>query len=175
MQIDNPKFSPWYNLGTITLRGTTSDPTKASSITKDQVWGRKEGDSLHARLYYVQNLVTGAAAGSGDYLFGLPKWPSSTGATITIDTNKCSVYAGVEGWNSYFTQAYPVGSATFGNGTDACCGVVVPYDANNVRIFGLNVVSTGVPGSTGGYQVTQATGMFYCLDFVVPIVGWSAA
>lgn len=162
---DHKTLSAWASAGTITIQATTTNPTKGSVQSVDNILWRRSGDSAHFRMYFRQTNATGSAAGSGDYLF---KIPSSVG---TIDTAKVTVYATVEGWSSYAANAFGVGSTYAGTGANTGQGVAVVYDSAAVRIFQTDASGpVGVIGS-GGFSLT-ATDAFYSLDFIVPMTDW---
>lgn len=155
----------WISAGTITVHATTTNPTKGNTQTVDTVLWRRVGDSAQVRMYFRQTSATGSAAGSGDYKFLIP---TSIG---TIDTAKCSAYATVEGWGSYYANGFAVGRFDNGNGSVDLTGLVVVFDSSYVRCFSREVsANVGAVGSAG-YGLTDAN-VFYSLDFTIPITGW---
>lgn len=156
----------WTSAGTLTISATTSAPTKGSVQDFDIVRWRRIGDSANIRVSFRQSNATGSAAGTGDYLFGMP-------SNMSIDTAKVTAYTTVEGWNSAYTNAFTVGRATAGDGVSTFDGQVCVYDASYVRLVGIN--STPDAGFIGalGYPLTGAN-IFYSLDYIVPISGWRA-
>ena len=96
----------------VRINGATANPTKANSasiIADKMVWARS-GDIVTASYNYAQTDNTGAAAGTGNYLFGLPI-PAKTsqdtigscfvlsdssevyGTVKLSDTNNCILFA----------------------------------------------------------------------------------
>lgn len=165
--IDHKTNTEWADAGVVTIQATTTNPTKGNTQQTDKTFWRRMGDSAHIRIQFRQTSATSSAAGSGDYLFVIPS------AIGSIDTNKLTVYATVEGWNSSFQNGFTIGGAMVGDGSTNFDGKVIPYDANSVRVAGINSTpDAGFIGS-GGYPLTGAN-IFYSLDFIVPISGWKA-
>ena len=65
-------IGPWVDYGPITITATTTNPTKATTRQQDNVRCRIVGQSYECEFSYRADSATGAAAGSGDYLFNLP-------------------------------------------------------------------------------------------------------
>lgn len=156
--------TPWINSGTVIIGAITSNPTKGSAQSIDKIWWKRSGDSAHIRFRFSQTNNSGAAAGSGDYLFQLP-------SNIAIDSNKIDYYAVSEGWDSAYGNSWSIGTGGFGNGSTQSEGTIVPYDSTRVRIFTGTVGATsGVPGSAA-YQLTGAS-VFYSGNYIVPVTNW---
>ena len=154
----------WASAGTITIHATTTNPTKGDTQTHDIIRWRRSGTDAHIRMNFRQTSSTGSAAGTGDYIFLVT-------AIGSIDTTKVDVYATVEGWNSSYQNAFTVGNAQFGNGTNMADGAVVVYDASYVRIFAIDSVPNAGALASTGYPLTGAN-IFYSLNFVVPMANW---
>jgi hypothetical protein len=75
----------WLTFDTITITGTTSDPTKPSSLDIDTVSWKRTGNTCHLRYVYQASSAAGSAAGSGNYVFALPD--SFTIESLAIDTD----------------------------------------------------------------------------------------
>lgn len=157
----------WASAGTLTITGTTGNPTKGSTQTKDIVRWRRVGDSCHFRYIFVQSSASGSAAGTGDYLFAIP---SSVG---TVDTAKVDVYATVEG-GGQFTNAYVVGTCFLADGSVQAYGGITVYDTSKVRAFWAEIGTTaGGSVNSAGFPLTNAA-QVYTFDFIVPMTGWKA-
>ncbi len=73
------------------ITGTSSDPTKASSITADgMVWRRIGGNTCEVLMTLLQGGTAGSAAGVGDYLWALP-------TNISISSSAMSFFTTVIG------------------------------------------------------------------------------
>lgn len=158
--------SVWVDGGTVTIEGTTSNPTKASSATKDKFWWRRSGDSAECLIEYRSPDNTGAANGSGDYKYKMP-----TG--LSIDTAKCTAYATVEGFASSLGDAGCVGNVYVGNVAGAQgSGTVVVFDADYVRFFVHDTSPNGGATGSAGYQLAIVGGTHHHAKFTVPVSGW---
>jgi microcystin-dependent protein len=180
LKVDNVTVSPsqnifgspvtdWQDRGTITITGSTSNPTKGTT-SLDKMWTRRVGDNLEVRVEYVQS-GTGTA-GSGDYLLTLP-------AGLSIDTAKVTADSGIEGGGSAFTLNNVVGTASMGGPTDnAVCNVFV-HDSTRLRIGMISSGATGSLNSVGvwgsTYYPLSGTDFYVAAEFSVPISGWSSS
>lgn len=152
--------------GTLTITATTTNPTKATTTTHDFIKYSRSGDQAHIVGGYRHTTNTGAANGSGDYLFQLP-----TG--LSFDSSKVSYSTAVIGTSNYFNISNGIGSAYATNTTTNFVGVVVPYDSTHFRIvFNGNGTATGAFSS--GYNIITASSAMFGFDFFAPISGWAA-
>lgn len=160
--------SPWVNSGVVTITGTTSNPTKASTVARDRLWWRRVGNTAECRIEYLQQNNTGAANGSGDYVFGLP-------SPLTMDTTVLATYATAEGWASTIADAGCLGNVYMALLTGPQGhGSVVPYSSTGVRFVAVDsAVNAGYVGSAG-YQLGSAGGVLFYAHFFVPVSGWSS-
>lgn len=73
----------WKDTGElITIQATTTNPTKASNLETDEMFWARKGNKLCVQVNYRSDTTTtGAAAGTGDYLFSIP-----FASDLTIDT-----------------------------------------------------------------------------------------
>ncbi len=159
----------WVNGGPIVITATTTNPTKATAISNDTVWYRKNGGNLDVRFEYRQNAATGSNAGSGDYLFAIP---SASGCLIDGTKLQFSTTIGAS------SQADPgnQGNASAGvAAVNAGTGWVKAYNSTTVRLD-VNVNSTTVHQaiSSGHFSLTNAN-LSYGASFSVPCQGWSAS
>lgn len=101
-----PIITDWAAF-TMSVVGTTTNPTKASSVVHDEAWWRRIGDTMEIKWSYRHTNSAGANSGSGVYLMQVPFGLSADNSKITdTDTNQgiecmgsCSVYVG--GTNYY--------------------------------------------------------------------------
>ena len=151
----------WVNSGNIVLSATTSAPTRATTRETDKLWWRRSGDSAIIRIEYGAASATGAATGSGDYLFGVP-------ANMTIDTAKVTVNATV---GSPFIQPGVVGNFVMtAAGSIYNGGSLYVYDATYVRASVTNSASTSV--ITSAFGAINNANLTYSGTFIVPITNW---
>lgn len=163
-----PTNSGWIDAGTLNISGTTSNPSKGTTAI-DKMWARRNGKDLEVRFEYRQ---TGAgSAGSGDYLFEIPRLSSG----LNIDTTKVTVYATVEGVNGWATNNVVGGGAIQVGGDN---GFVFPmvYDSTRFRLgYGYvsssNTTAIGVTGSAAAAMSGSTIGYIGTLS--VPIAGWN--
>lgn len=69
---DTDAVGPWIDYGQMTITATTTNPTKATTRQQDNVRCRVVGQDYECEYTYRADSATGAAAGSGDYIFALP-------------------------------------------------------------------------------------------------------
>lgn len=164
--LDHKTATDWSSSSTITITATTTNPTKATGVTDDEIYWRREGMFAHIKARYRQSNNTSANNGSGDYLFALP-------TNLTMDTTEIGVYTTVEGWNSYFDlDAHDVGRFCYGATDTYGLGLVVPYDTTKVRAFPMNLSQAGCFGSGITFFTTPSVPVWFTLDIKVPISGW---
>lgn len=139
-----------------TLTATTSNPTKATTPDIDIATWYRNGKYMHIQYNYRQSNNTGAAAGSGTYLWSLP-------GGYAIDT-------------AYLETAANFGSntvgASSGYATAVGAGYAYAYNSTNIGLILTNETSSGAVTSSF-YAITNATAR-YSFDVVIPIVGWGA-
>lgn len=153
-----PLMTPWINYGPLTINGSSSNPTKATTTVTDTAYFRRIGDSMHLRYYYYHTDNTGAAAGTGTYLFVIP-------LALEIDTNKAT--------DSTSTGLlYPVGTSTVAGASFVGVGMVKVWNATSLNIY---VIEAGGPSSgaiSSTYFAINQSAMAYGFDCIIPISGW---
>lgn len=143
---------------TNSITGTTSNPTKATSADVDRAYWRGIGDSDEVRYDYFDADGSGAANGSGTYLFSMP--PGHV-----IDLTKVYSAPG--------SASGVVGSANFNNGGADVHGVVVVYDSTHLALLLSNDTNAPAYVSSGFGNIAQ-TNAAYSFIAIVPIVGRSS-
>jgi hypothetical protein len=152
----------FISAGATNITGTTTNPTKATTKITDTMFYLRHGNAAKIFMTYNHSSATGAAAGSGDYLFGLP-------ANMTMDTSVTGTFTTSIGATAK-QPSNQWGSGTLGFGTAAgqmSQALVSVYDSTHVRLHGDQ---SGAASSTG-VAITNAT-LLYTLIFEVPISGW---
>lgn len=149
---------------TMTIDGATTAPTKATSPDVDKALWRRVGDSMEIMYEYRHSSSTGAADGSGIYLFKLP-----TG--YTIDTTKLAVSTSINDSNTV-GHTYSR-SAT---ASDELWGTVNAYDSTSLMLI-IPSSSTNPKEmtfiSSSDFPMTTAN-IKYGFKAIVPISGWSS-
>jgi hypothetical protein len=151
-----PIVSDWYKT-TITVGGSTSAPTDGAPSVNEVYWRRVGGD-MQIRYHLRQTDNTGAAVGSGTYLFPVPN-------SETMDTSRITPSTG--------GIAPVVGPATVfwdGAGYD---GSVVAFNSTNLAIVAGNSLNNTAYVASG-YLHFNSSNMAYSFFASVPIDGWSA-
>lgn len=158
--IHNP--TPWTSF-VLNIECATTNPTKGT-IARDEAKYRRVGDSMEIEYNFRQ--TTGGTNGSGGaYLFRMP-------AGFQIDVSKLGFDDGIG------TQAF-VGSGVVANsdgpGPSICMCYVAAFDANTLRMFFHNEVSTtnNIEAVTDAQFPLGGTNQRYSFKATVPIVGWS--
>lgn len=149
---DQIDVTAWQSYS-LSISATTTNPTKASSPTKDSATWRRVGDTMEINYIYTESSNSGATAGNGTYLFSLP-------SGYSIDTGK--VYT-----SSDSTIHSVVGVAS----NQGYLGYVSAYDSTHLAMYFTDGVTTGVIGSSS-YPMTLSN-TNYAFFAKVPISGWS--
>ena len=157
---DVPMFTKWIAGPALTIGAITSAPSKATNVIIDQIFWRREGDSLHLRYLYEHSDNTGTGAGSGIYLWTLP-------FGLSADTSKF--------FNRF--SSFPndgcrnvVGSAGASFDSPRSVGFAKLYTATQIMMITADPATVTGVGSTH-FAINQAR-VEYSFDCVVPIDGW---
>lgn len=164
-QIGASSIPEWTDGGVITLGATTTAPTKPTTRVADKVYYKQIGPKTwEVEMIYRHDNVTGATAGSGDYLFTLPnglQFDQSilTQAPYTANVGISSNFHIIKGLpNSRILMLSASGAATHPS-------VVVPWDATRFRIS-LYIAGTGVaPWGSGFVQINAQPSIEIRINF----------
>ena len=141
------------------IKGTGSDPTKATAPDIDKAMWRRVGDSMEIKYDYIHTTNTSTDDGTGDYLFELPPGYVIDSSKITISTNEMVGVCGSA-----------AGTADEGDGQ----GFVKVYNATALAIVLDDVsASSQLTISSTWYNIEDNT-VRYSFLATVPIVGWSS-
>lgn len=151
----------------ITIGAVTTAPSKGNSGSPpiDRVEWHRDGQYLKAIYRYKQTNSTGAAAGSGHYLFSLPAGlqadstyiPFSTQSSIDhVDNYPCIVGQG-GAWDGGPSTKRPV--------------FAIMYNATQFRHMFNPVAATPAWQASGSSTLNQ-TSHSWVVDVKVPIAGW---
>ena len=125
----------WTSAGAVTIGGTTTAPTKGTR-TQDNISYRQLGaKQWEVVMTYFQTANTGAANGSGDYLFTLP---NSLSFDMTIPSQ--TQYQSNIGTSSWYNATYviPSGNGMISNGATGGKVFPVVYNSTQFRILAIN-------------------------------------
>lgn len=154
---DTVTITDWTDYtATMTITATGSPPSKATTHIEQADW-RRVGDSMEINYIYGPTSGTGAAAGSGTYLFSIPNGYSIN--SNFINTN--SAYAPLLG----LASGYAPGFATPG------VGFVYAYDSSHLAIA-FDRTGYGIVGDSF-CPITSTPPVSYRFSARIPISGWS--
>jgi len=148
--------TPWTSYS-VTIGGSSSAPTKATTPVTDAAYWRRVGDSIQFRYDYKQN-GTGGANGSGTYLFPI--------AGLTADTAK--ITAATDGLMGN------CGSACAGINGSNYTGYAFLYNSTNVAMMMLNEGNALAAVGSATFNLGSATAITYSLLVTVPISNWKS-
>lgn len=168
--VDDAKLSPdtalvgaivtdWQEYDLV-IGGSTSAPTKATTTLADKARWRRVGQNMEITYSYKHSDNTGAAAGSGNYLFPLP-------AGYTIDNNNIEVTQ-----SGGFTTVGT--SASFVTGDSNNFGIVAITNSTNFTIAVGDADSGYVPVGSSYHPITGAI-VQYTFTATVPIAEWASS
>jgi hypothetical protein len=143
---------------TMTILGATANPTKSNSPTVDVGYYCRQGDRALITYDFIASTTTGAAAGTGSYIFAPPPG-------LTIDTSKVTATTSqIDG---------TVGTASLGNTTANFWGVMKVYSSAGLAMeVGNETTSRSQVGAS--FQPLTTANLHYSFTASVPIVGWSS-
>ena len=157
-----PTMTDWVSY-TITVTGSSSNPTQGTGVTKTSFW-RRNGDSVEIMHNYVQ---TGAgSAGSGTYLFNLPSGQTAN-TTLVNTTNNGNLAGGTCVGTGFFSTT----SAATTNA--AVPGFVTLWDSTHMAVTDISGAfnQRSVVGSSE-YSYAN-TAVWHTFNAKIPILGWS--
>lgn len=140
----------------LAIGATTTAPTKGSSIAFDKAYWRRIGDSIQISYSYLQNGVTGTAAGNGIYLFPLP-------AGVEVDSEKIISAAN--------TGMGVVGPASYRAQNIVANGYVKIYNSTNLSLE-LGNAATEPDAVKSSFFAIINDNSGYSFFATIPIKGW---
>jgi len=157
-----PPMNDWQSF-TMTIGATTTPPTKANTPLIDEAKWRRDGDSMEIVYQYAHTDSTGAAAGSGAYLYSLP-------SGYLVDTNKLTTNSGTANKDT----AYPiVGHAGFANASNGQPGSVISHNTTQFKLTTWGDATSTAFQSNSSQSLGQTT-VAFSFYARVPIVGWAS-
>jgi hypothetical protein len=145
---------------TMTITGSSSNPTKASSPAKDQAYWRRNGSNMEIRYDYGHTSSAGAAAGSGDYRFSLP-----SGYTIDSSVPLNNAFQGYLG----------TGVVGTGVSTSTFQGLLFAENNTSFSFLGANETTANAILSNTQLAALNNTSVYYSFRASIPIQGWSSS
>lgn len=153
----------WKDAGTVTITGSTTNPTKGT-VLQDKFRWRRVGGNMEFQYTYEQS--TAGTNGSGDYIFSIP---SSIGQ---IDTSLVPINNTI-GTSSAMDPSI-IGTAGAGApGVAAGPGYVSVYSSTQFR---LSIISgTTCQAVNSGFFNMGLSNQMYNAVGSVPMVGWASS
>jgi len=158
--VDHYAETDWVDSGAVVIAATVTNPTKATTRTRDNMYWKRSGRNVYIKMFYKQGATTGAAAGSGGYLYAMPSNMPSIDTAITGANTSANINA--------INQV--LGSATISNNSIARPGMVMVYSATQFTLWGY--ILTGDTYSRVGnttFALNAEANIHYSADFVAPI------
>ena len=148
---------------TMTIYGSTSNPTKGSSIARDHARWRRVADCIEIHYVYAQTASTGAANGSGAYLLHIPN-----DSVWTMDTAKIAVPS-----SSIDTTYQIIGHGMVYNASIQMFCQWFPYSTTRFFANGLNEANRYI-WTASDFPINSATYMVSA-KVMIPITDFAAA
>lgn len=146
----------WISGGAITIGAVTTAPTKGTTRPYDDVrYRRINGTTYELDYNYSQTGATGAAAGSGQYLFSLPAG-ITWGAGVTQTTSATLA--------TYVTAVIPTTGQVVNAGGQLRLLAVIPYNTTQFRLVANDAAGDFAPVASNYYSLTGA-GLGYKVRF----------
>ena len=158
---------------TMNIAGTTSNPTKATTTVIDIAKWRRLGDSMQITYNYYHTNNTGAAAGSGIYLFPLPLGYTIDSSKLTPSTLGNQAVVG----NAIVRNASgAVNSNGAPSAAERAFAYAVAYNTTNIALISVYQFNDSTPIFVGSAfcPLTQAAES-YSFTVTVPISGWTSS
>lgn len=106
LKVDSNPVGPWVDYGAMTIGATTTAPTKATTREYDKVRCRINGQDYECEYLYRASSATGAAVGSGVYVWSLPTGVVMD-SSVPLSTNTTGAFA--------YSGTHAVGSIGYGD------------------------------------------------------------
>jgi hypothetical protein len=162
-------------VGNIEIEATTTNPTKASNLIKDQVSLKRNANIAALEYLYRSNTTTPSAViGSGDYLY---KLPVVNGVQLEFDDTQIDFYTTVPGPAALTAIDY----LRIGKGFGTIDGVasiqnvgIIPFNSTSFRICYIDTNNlVRFFSSSVGFAATTQVNNGWRITFEVPIKDWT--
>lgn len=156
IRVINRSIPSVWTTYTVTVTAVSSNPTKASSATVDVGKWRRVGDSIEVSWTFSAPNNSGAADGSGIYLYSLPGVTADSVKAQVSTTAESATQVGWGFWNNGSTRIFPA--------------QMYLYDTTHLaaRYF-TGSASTDVASGNG---FNTAGGWKMSFFAVIPVSGW---
>lgn len=173
--VSAPLITEWVDFPSVAagvlITGTTTNPSYGTVATNKAQW-RRVGSNMEIRWDYRQTATTGAASGSGNYLFNLPpgyeidttKFKANTSLGDTASAGNDSSSIGTI-WGAYST-------------TGIYRGAMSVYSSTKLKgfiAFGATAIDTTYWGAVSPTSFLSFAGLSVNMSVSVPILGWSSS
>lgn len=148
----------------LTIGGSTSAPTKPNTVINDNASWWRNGKHLYMRYEFRFSSSTGAAAGSGTYLFPLPDTTN-----LAIDTANAGT--------TQDSAANTLGTGTFTYGTGTYQTTISYWNTTNIFFMFNDVTSasnTLTTFSSANASLAGNNTVEWSFTAMIPISGWKA-
>jgi len=153
----------WTDAGVMTILGSTSNPTKATTPDYDHVFWRRQGKDVHVKWVLQISSSAGAADGSGAYLFEMPSGIAIDAVIPPINT----------AWATA-TMSEGIRAGVFGMGKivqdSTAQDNVIPFAYDTTHLQWIRDSST-TPLGSAAYAMTTAE-LGYYLEAHFPAANW---
>jgi hypothetical protein len=146
----------WQDGGETTITAVTTAPTKPTVRTADKMRWRRVGDTVEARYEYRNASATGAAAGSGTYLWALPFAADTAKLPASVTTN------------NDFGESYLGHGSSSNNGSSTDDTMAFLYDSTHFRL----TYSAGTLQGSAHRALNISGGISIGLRLAYPVAGW---
>jgi hypothetical protein len=151
----------WSASTTLTITGSSSNPTKGTGTVVDTIIWRRKGKRAEIRYRYGHTV--GGSDGNGTYIFGLP-------SGLTPDTTNYEVYTGT----NIYQASRCVLPQTYGGGrgnTSISKNYMHYLYSTTQFAFVFDVTGTGLIMGTTGHPFSTTTIDYYG-GFEFEVSGW---
>lgn len=158
-------FTPTKVVQGIEIDATTTAPTKASNLEKDEIQHSRVLDKGKFKyIYRSDTTTTGAVAGSGDYIFSLPQGLQFDTDFVDFKTDDIGSTTGQD----IYWRIIGTGNGVI-DGIDSSVTMgIVPYDSSSFRIYYKGGGGANRFVRNDAFETTRAnTG--YTVEFEAPI------
>lgn len=159
--LDHTTSTDWASNTTMTITGTTSNPTKGT-INTDYITWRRSGNMAEISFNYRQTAA--GSAGSGNYQVAMP-------TNMTIDTTRIQTYTGTDATVAF---GFRLNSSVTGNTntTNGSMGGAYAYSSSLLCVnFDVGSGGFAIWGSSGVSLSNTTVNMIGWIR--VPISGWN--
>lgn len=168
--IEDHKTQTGWTAYTLTVGGTTTPPTEATTNTKSAYW-RRNGPDMEIVYRYIHSNNAGAAAGSGAYKFPIP-----TNASINTTVAPTTSHTPSSSDLGYSSSIMGQGQTGITSGVDTNFSYsfrIAIFDSTN--LYGVGDAGNGAHAKTVSHNAASNFGtsnFWIAFQAKVPISGW---